>query len=117
MLVLIDAAHLKDMLAGIQTNSDNRHGTAPLAALHTYSLARLMPSRTVHPNFRIADLRGGAKITRISQQTWIHEAAPILGCESSPQKLIEHADWRRREMHDLRSLALRWCSLLDQIFS
>jgi hypothetical protein len=26
---------LKDVLGGIQTNSDNRHGTAPLAALHT----------------------------------------------------------------------------------
>src|SRR6516162_1707880 len=35
LLVLIDAVHLKDMLGGIQTNSDNRHGTAPLAALHT----------------------------------------------------------------------------------
>ena len=28
MLVLIDAVHLKDVLGGIQTNSDNRHGTA-----------------------------------------------------------------------------------------
>jgi len=27
--ILIDAVHLKDMLGGIQTNSDNRHGTAP----------------------------------------------------------------------------------------
>src|SRR5215471_17591018 len=35
LLVLIDAVHLKDVLGGIQTNSDNRHGTAPLAALHT----------------------------------------------------------------------------------
>ena len=35
LLILIDAVHLKNMLGGIQTNSDNRHGTAPLAALHT----------------------------------------------------------------------------------
>src|SRR6516164_9606474 len=35
LLVLIYAVHLKDVLGGIQTNSDNRHGTAPLAALHT----------------------------------------------------------------------------------
>src|SRR5262249_52463637 len=35
LLVLIDAVHLKNMLGGIQTNSDNRHETAPLAALHT----------------------------------------------------------------------------------
>jgi hypothetical protein len=35
LLVLIDAVHLEDMLGGIQTNPDNRHGTAPLAALHT----------------------------------------------------------------------------------
>jgi hypothetical protein len=34
LLVLIDAVHLKDMLGGIQTNPDNCHGTAPLAALH-----------------------------------------------------------------------------------
>ena len=26
LLVLIDAVHLKDMLGGIQANSDNRHG-------------------------------------------------------------------------------------------
>jgi hypothetical protein len=36
-LILIDAVHLKDMLGGIQTNSHNRHGTAPLAALHTFT--------------------------------------------------------------------------------
>src|SRR6516165_7367031 len=35
MLVLIDAVHSKDVLGGIQTNSVNRHGTAPLAVLHT----------------------------------------------------------------------------------
>src|SRR5258708_4072930 len=35
LLVLIDAVHLEDMLGGIQTNPDNRHGTAPLAVLHT----------------------------------------------------------------------------------
>src|SRR3954468_18320608 len=31
LLVLIDAVHLENMLGGIQTNPDNRHGTAPLA--------------------------------------------------------------------------------------
>jgi hypothetical protein len=29
LLVLIDAVHLKDMLGGIQTNSDNRMGRLP----------------------------------------------------------------------------------------
>jgi hypothetical protein len=35
LVLIIDAVHLKDVLGGIQTDSDNRHGTAPLAALHT----------------------------------------------------------------------------------
>jgi hypothetical protein len=37
LFVLIDAVDLKDMLGDIQTNSDNRYGTAPLAALHTFT--------------------------------------------------------------------------------
>jgi len=49
LLVLIDAVHLKDMLGGIQTNSDNRHGTAPFSYV-AHSLARSMPSGAVHPN-------------------------------------------------------------------
>src|SRR5215471_1460550 len=36
-LILVDAVRLKDMLGGILTNSHNRHGTAPLAALHTFT--------------------------------------------------------------------------------
>src|SRR6516162_4427792 len=36
-LVLIDAMHLKDMLGDIQTNSDNRHETAPLAVLQSFT--------------------------------------------------------------------------------
>src|SRR6516225_532790 len=37
-LVLIDAMHLKDMLGDIQTNSDNRHETAPLAVLQSFTV-------------------------------------------------------------------------------
>jgi len=38
LFVLIDAVHLKDMLGDIQTNSDNRHGTAPwLRCIHSQS--------------------------------------------------------------------------------
>src|SRR6516165_7227260 len=33
LLVLINAVHLKDMLGGIQTNSDNRYGTAPFGCV------------------------------------------------------------------------------------
>jgi len=50
-LGVVDAMHLKDMLGSIQTNPDNRHWAAPLAALFNHhSLAHLMPSGAVHTN-------------------------------------------------------------------
>ena len=54
VVVLIDAVHLKDMLGGIQTNSDNRHGTAPLAALHTSQPGTIDAVGAVHPNITSA---------------------------------------------------------------
>ena len=49
-LVLIDAVHLKHVPGGIRTNSDNRHGTATLAALHTSQPGMTDAVGAVHPN-------------------------------------------------------------------
>jgi hypothetical protein len=58
LLVLIDAVHLKDMLGGIQANSDNRHGTAPLLALQTSQPGTTDAVGAVHPNITVSVVRG-----------------------------------------------------------
>jgi hypothetical protein len=58
LLVLIDAVHLKDMLGGIQANSDNRHGTAPLPALQTSQPGTTDAVGAVHPNITVSVVRG-----------------------------------------------------------
>jgi len=46
LLVLINAVHLKDMLGGIQTNSDNRYGTAPFGCVARRQHVPVGPSLT-----------------------------------------------------------------------
>jgi hypothetical protein len=50
LLLFVDTVQLKDMLGGIQANSDNTHRTAPLLDGINLSLAHSMPSGAVHPN-------------------------------------------------------------------
>src|SRR6516165_9433319 len=87
LLVLIDAVHLKDLLGGIQTNSDNRHGTAPLAALHTSQ-----PGTT--------DAVGGRP-----PQHHISRHSPLGHRESASSRSNLHRSWGARPA-DLKMIVL-----------
>src|SRR5215813_582305 len=67
LLVLIDAVHLKDVLGGIQSNSDNRQGTAPLAALHTSQPGMINAVGFLAPQHHTADdVLVGSKVRYLS---------------------------------------------------
>jgi hypothetical protein len=74
LLGLVNTVKLKDMLGSINPNPDNRHRTAPSAALsQLHSLAQSMPSGAVHPNMNtvLSDLLAALTLAFRRPCAWV----------------------------------------------